>query len=100
MSASPWVVLSVSATSSGLPPMYAAAALLHADRKRVLLRLVPQERVEAHAVLDRRKGLGVEHAAKALDRVAHRLRVGDDVELRKVHPVRREVELGAHRGPV
>ena len=78
----------------------ARGSMLHANRERVLFRILPEERVEAHAVLDRRKGLGIEHAAKALDRIAHRLRVRHDVELRKVHPVGREIELGAHRGPV
>ena len=64
------------------------------------MRLVPQERVEAHAVLDRRKGLGIEHAAIVLNRVTHRFRVRDDVELREVHPFRREIELRPHCGPV
>ena len=78
----------------------ACGSVLYADRERVLFRILPEERVEAHAVLDRRKGLGIEHAAKALNRIAHRLRVRDDVELRKMHPVGREIELGAYRGPV
>ena len=84
----------------GLAADVRRGGLLHPDRVRVLLRLVPQECVEAHAVLDRRERLGVEHDAKALDRLAHRLRVRDDVELREVHPVRRQVELCANRSPV
>src|SRR6185436_10693639 len=54
----------------------------------------------AHALLHRREWLRVEHVAEALDRVAHRLRVRHDVELREVHPGGIEVELCPHGRPV
>ena len=84
----------------GLAADVCRGRLLHPDRIGILLCLVPQKSIEAHAVLNCRKRLRVEHAAKAFDRLAHRLRVRHDVELREVHPVRRQVELGANRSPV
>jgi hypothetical protein len=73
---------------------------LHADRQNVIRRGA-RRGVEAHAMLDRHERVGVELAAMTLDRVAHRLGVRNDEELREVLPVRRElVELRLHRGPV
>src|SRR5438876_207328 len=74
--------------------------LLHPHRKGNILRLLPEEGREPHAVLDGGERIGVEHASVALDRFAHRARVRHDVELREVQPLGRQVELYAHLGPV